>query len=92
MGLCACAVPRPDRPGSIVVPAQSLIIANCEVRLPVMGYAVDPESDALVYLNLVGHKTAARKERNATAEVMNFGGGTWNWKHLLRFPLTIQIC
>ncbi len=42
------------------LPASAAFIANGEVRLPVIGYAVDPESDALVYLNLVGHKTAAR--------------------------------
>ncbi len=42
------------------LPAQTATIANGEVRLPVIGYAVDPESNAVVYLSLVGHKTAAR--------------------------------
>lgn len=42
------------------LPTQTAYIANGEVRLPVIGYAIDPHTEALVYLSLVGHKTAAR--------------------------------
>jgi hypothetical protein len=42
------------------LPAPSPFIANDEVRLPVIGYAVDPDTEELIYLNFVGHKTAVR--------------------------------
>jgi len=35
-------------------------IANEEVRLPVVGYAYDPDSKEVIFLSLVGNKTAAR--------------------------------
>ena len=42
------------------LPAQTAYIANGEVRLPVSGYVIEPDSQEVVYLSLVGHKTAAR--------------------------------
>jgi len=36
------------------------MIANEEVRLPVVGYAYDPDSKEVIFLSLVGNKTAAR--------------------------------
>ena len=42
------------------LPASTPTIANGEVCLPLIGYAVDPDTHEVVYLNLVGHKTAAR--------------------------------
>ena len=42
------------------LPAITPTIANGEVCLPLIGYAVDPDTNEVVYLNLVGHKTAAR--------------------------------
>lgn len=43
--------------GEVVPPAT---IANAEVAVPLVGYVVDPDSKELVYLSLVGHKTATR--------------------------------
>jgi hypothetical protein len=42
------------------LPAAMVTIANGEVCLPVIGYAVDGDTDEVVYLSLVGHKTATR--------------------------------
>ena len=42
------------------LPAPTATIANDEVQLPLVGYAVDPETSEVVYLSLVAHKTAAR--------------------------------
>ncbi len=42
------------------LPAQTATIANGEVQVPLIGYAVDPESNEVIYLSLVAHKTAAR--------------------------------
>ena len=42
------------------LPAPTATITNGEVQLPLVGYAVDPESNEVIYLSLVAHKTAAR--------------------------------
>ncbi len=42
------------------LPTATPTIANGEVCLPLIGYAVDADTHEVVYLNLVGHKTAAR--------------------------------
>jgi hypothetical protein len=42
------------------LPAAMVTIANGEVCLPVIGYAVDDDTDEVIYLSLVGHKTATR--------------------------------
>jgi hypothetical protein len=46
-----------DRQGELVAPGS---IANDEVRLNVSGYAVDPDTHEVIYLGLIGHKTATR--------------------------------
>ena len=42
------------------LPAETAYIANGQVRVPIIGYVIDPDTDEVIYLNLVGHKTAAR--------------------------------
>jgi len=49
--------PWKDTEGIAVPPA---MITNDEVRLPVVGYVYDPDSKEVIFLSLVGNKTAAR--------------------------------
>jgi len=54
-------------------------VANDEVSAPLVGYAVDPETDEVVYLHVAGHKTTLRSIwgtlSNGGAQSVSIGAG-----------------